>query len=616
MNFCDGAVGKLGRRCERQGFTVDCRPSGSPAAIVPVPRPSRPRARLAPGLLALALALLAPVAGAVAVLVPPAVPTSPSAAAACAPASAATATLQAVLAPPEGGWNGRPVAVVVANVLVGEVRIAHGGAMVCGSQWDSRTLDSRFRAGVGTVLTPAAGDLQPIQVSFPATVTPWLPPVVRHGEPTTVQRGDTARFVLRVATTAVIAAMAISALLSFVGLREPVFLAYGLNVLVLALWLSMLSGFWGYPRPWLPLGPLSASLPVALPLALFAGTSRLVLRQGGVHRLLPALDGWLRRLVWPLLLAAALVLLLPPSLLPVASVVVELVFMLLCLLLAASLAGAIASGRPRAAYALLTILPFLAIGLAQTLAPDPVRAWKVELLMLACAWFVLSSSLVLTIRLLTLRRQRDQLQVLARTDELTGLHNRRAILAELDAEVGRARLEAGALAVGFLDIDHFKAVNARLGHAGGDRVLAAVARVVRQSLRRSDRIGRLGGEEFLVILPGADPAASIDLLARICRRIRQQAASGEGFRVTASAGVSWLGGAGDRAADLLARADQAMFDAKRAGRDRVASRPPPAADSTDPAVCPDTGQPERTDAGASAVQDGSHRARGPTGHAR
>ncbi|MBX3724709.1 MAG: diguanylate cyclase [Xanthomonadales bacterium] len=568
------------------------------------------------GLVALVLAMLASALPAETVLLPAIQPALPSTGVSCVGPEAAFVPVQAMLHAPAGGWPGKPVAVVVANVLAGEVRIEHGGTLVCGNQWDSRSLDSRFRAGVGAVLTPVPGSTDPIELSFPETATPWLPPVVRHGDPATVQRGDTGRFVTRIATTAVITAMALSALLSFVGLREPVFLAYGFNVLVLATWLSMLSGLWGYPRPWLPLGSLASSLPIALPLVLFGGTSRLVLRQGGMHRMLPWLDDGLRRLSWLLGGAAILVLVLPLSWLPVASVTVELVFTALCLLLATCLSAAIAMGRTRAAYALVTILPFLAIALAQVLAPAPVRAWKVELLMLACAWFVLSSSLVLTVRLLTLRRQRDQLQVLARTDELTGLANRRAILAELETGVQRARADGGPLAVAFIDIDHFKTINARLGHAGGDRVLVSVARLMRQSLRRSDRIGRLGGEEFLIILPGAEPAASVDLLHRLCRRIRQQGAGGEGPRVTASAGLTWLGARDDDAARLLARADQAMFDAKRAGRDRVEVRPPPHADSTAPGVCPDTGPPTGQGRVAPVGQAGVRHQGGSTGHGR
>lgn len=584
----------------------------------PVPKaanPLRSRSTLR-ALAALLLAMLSAALAAQTVLVPAVQPAQPNPGPACPGQGAARAPVQATLPAPGGGWSGRPVAVVVANVLAGDVGIAHGGVRICGSQWDSRSLDSRFRAGVGAVLTPAEGSRDPIELSFPDTVTPWLPPVVRHGDPATVQRGDTGRFVTRIATTAVITAMALSALLSFLGLREPVFLAYGFNVIVLAVWLSMLSGLWGYPRPWLPLGPFAASLAVALPLALFGGTSRLVLRHGGVHRLLPWLDVGLRRLGWLLGGAAILVLAMPSRWLPFASMGVELLFMALCLLLATCLIAAMAMGRTRAGYALLTILPFIAIALAQLLAPAPVRAWKIELLMLACAWFVLSSSLALTVRLLTLRRQRDQLQVLARTDELTGLANRRAILAELDIEVQRAFADGEPLAVGFVDIDHFKAVNARLGHAGGDRVLVAVARLMRQSLRRSDRIGRLGGEEFLIVLPGAGPAAGTELLQRLCRRIRQHGASGEGLRVTASAGLSWLGGPDDDASRLLARADQAMFDAKRSGRDRVAVRAPPAADSTAPGVCPDTGAPTGQGRVASAAQAGDRNQGGSTGHGR
>jgi diguanylate cyclase (GGDEF)-like protein len=153
-----------------------------------------------------------------------------------------------------------------------------------------------------------------------------------------------------------------------------------------------------------------------------------------------------------------------------------------------------------------------------------------------------------------------QLEHLARTDPLTGLPNRRFWEQHLPGELARAGRETAPLCVAMLDLDHFKAYNDRRGHQAGDRLLADAAVAWRGALRPYDVLARYGGEEFSLILPGCDLEAGVALV----ERLRAFTPHSE----TASAGIAeWDG---DEPADsLVGRADAALYQAKRAGRDRV-----------------------------------------------
>jgi len=159
----------------------------------------------------------------------------------------------------------------------------------------------------------------------------------------------------------------------------------------------------------------------------------------------------------------------------------------------------------------------------------------------------------------------------ARVDSLTDVLNRRAGAQDAAAELARARRYGRQYAVALVDIDHFKDVNDRHGHAAGDRALRALARAARDALRESDRIVRWGGEEFLLVFPETTAADA----ARICERIRETVAvlahdSGTGrFRITVSCGVAEANPADEMLESLLARADAALYAAKHAGRNCV-----------------------------------------------
>ena len=161
----------------------------------------------------------------------------------------------------------------------------------------------------------------------------------------------------------------------------------------------------------------------------------------------------------------------------------------------------------------------------------------------------------------------------ALADGLTGLANRRRTDSALDEEIVRASRLGSELTLVLLDIDHFKEVNDRHGHAAGDAVLKELALVLVHSLREIDTAGRWGGEEFALILPGTDTGGGAQLSERIrqtLERRRIPIEGGDPVSITASFGVASFLYAGSRE-KLLAAADEALYRAKRAGRNRVES---------------------------------------------
>jgi diguanylate cyclase (GGDEF)-like protein len=178
---------------------------------------------------------------------------------------------------------------------------------------------------------------------------------------------------------------------------------------------------------------------------------------------------------------------------------------------------------------------------------------------------------LLTYILLTNLRHRRDLQQLANVDSLTGLANRRCTATLARDALARANAAYEPLTVALIDLDHFKAINDRCGHAAGDAVLKEFAARAGQCLRSADILGRWGGEEFLLILPGA----TLDTAVVSLERLRQLAldiplpSSGDGLRVSLSAGLA-INGAGVNSLDeLIARADAALYVAKADGRNLV-----------------------------------------------
>ena len=175
-----------------------------------------------------------------------------------------------------------------------------------------------------------------------------------------------------------------------------------------------------------------------------------------------------------------------------------------------------------------------------------------------------------------LRQKLDSSMEMAVTDALTGLHNRRYMTSQLQALVGRAAQGGAQVAALVLDIDHFKSVNDSFGHDAGDEVLVEFAVRLATNVRAVDLPCRMGGEEFVVVMPGA----SLEDAGRVAERIRRDVASApfrvmggkEQITITISIGVSATTGDGDTPEGLLKRADEGVYEAKAAGRNKVIAK--------------------------------------------
>lgn len=180
------------------------------------------------------------------------------------------------------------------------------------------------------------------------------------------------------------------------------------------------------------------------------------------------------------------------------------------------------------------------------------------------------------------RQLRQRLDELAHTDELTGLPNRRHLMQEAQLEVERARRYDLPLCLAVLDLDHFKQINDKFGHAVGDDVLRQFAQLCKRLLRQTDVMGRIGGEEFVLLLPHTRLAVASQILERLRHDFRQlewpQLANKH--QPTVSVGLTTLTSSDSSLAELMRRADEALYAAKAAGRDQVQTRERPGTSAT------------------------------------
>ena len=164
----------------------------------------------------------------------------------------------------------------------------------------------------------------------------------------------------------------------------------------------------------------------------------------------------------------------------------------------------------------------------------------------------------------------DELELLARTDPLTGALNRLALDENLTREIARARRGKRPLSLLIFDLDHFKELNDRLGHQAGDAALRQVTTASQQQLRATDLLARYGGEEFVVVLPDTDKTHAIETAQRLRKRVGAlDIDRGDGVNLTASYGVSTYPEDGEDQDSLVGRADATMYSAKQSGRNCV-----------------------------------------------
>ncbi len=166
--------------------------------------------------------------------------------------------------------------------------------------------------------------------------------------------------------------------------------------------------------------------------------------------------------------------------------------------------------------------------------------------------------------------QSRRLESLVYQDALTGLNNRRFMLVQLSALISGARRHGRPVSVVMIDLDHFKALNDTYGHEAGDHALVAVSRAIKGRLRAEDYVGRMGGEEFLALLPDTGPAdaAAVAESLRLCAS-EAEIVTADGDRVTVTASAGWATWEGESPEGLIRRADRALYAAKAAGRDLV-----------------------------------------------
>jgi diguanylate cyclase len=220
------------------------------------------------------------------------------------------------------------------------------------------------------------------------------------------------------------------------------------------------------------------------------------------------------------------------------------------------------------ALALLTTfvlisLPYVVWGADAAHRNFTIQLHCVSAVLIAALYFFASHQHRLQLAQLTA----DELTRLASTDELTGLANRRRVTETLEAELRRFDRYGHEFSIVLIDVDHFKAVNDRLGHGAGDRALIGLAGRGLQLLRSVDTLGRWGGEEFVAVLPETSFDETVRKAASLCEQVAATPLI-NGCTITVSCGVTTVS-AGDSVESLLQRADEALYAAKRGGRNRA-----------------------------------------------
>ena len=225
---------------------------------------------------------------------------------------------------------------------------------------------------------------------------------------------------------------------------------------------------------------------------------------------------------------------------------------------------------------LLPISDHQVLFIAEQVLTDPALSGVIEKLNRQVKLFRIESEKA---KKIAIKKQIDfegvmaQMQEVSSIDPLTFLPNRREILRQLQYEVIRAQRYNNILSISILDLDHFKLINDTYGHVTGDRVLREIAILLRDGVRQPDVVGRYGGEEFLILLPNTALEAASKQAARLCKQARELSIQldNRSIQITLSIGVVQYKNGIDTWQTLLTRADTAMYDAKRRGRDQWAS---------------------------------------------
>lgn len=302
-----------------------------------------------------------------------------------------------------------------------------------------------------------------------------------------------------------------------------------------------------------------------------------------LRRIMPRLANLLAATRWPYVLALVLLLLPIPlavkdTLLPS---LVNLMFLIGSVIAIGTVGYAALRGNRSSVFFLVAWMPqvlFTGFRVLQIMLGYTQPAWLEYGFPFTTAFSSIVVVLGLADATLHARRERDHAQGLADSDGLTGVLNHRALITLLAKEFAEARAHSLPLALLFLDLDHFKAINDRHGHMAGDVCLKAIAEAIAVEVHDGQHFGRYGGEEFLIILPGSRHAEALAIGERLRRRVESLRidADDQTLRLTASIGVANMLESHDSPERLLERADAALYGAKAAGRNRVIIHQAPA----------------------------------------
>lgn len=448
------------------------------------------------------------------------------------------------------------------------VRLAPGAAPLTQTLFD-RDLDPQYSRHA--LVFPLHGE-GPVEIRVEGTRYPLQVAVVSRGRHIA---NDLVQVRILQLAVGVLVGVSLAVLLFWAMLRERVYLLYSTSMALQMLFLLCSYGeayaipvlrslaVFGAPGIWF-LATVSTMVSVLLLLD-YADLRRRVPRLGRLMR-------WLG-IYLPAMLLLLLVSPWPASKewFPNAG---NLLFLLTNLLAIVALVLAWRGGGRHAGFILIAWVPLVffsaarAVQLSLGIAIEP---WLQYGLPLVLAFAAVVLALGLADRMLTFRQERDTAQHHAERDWLTGVMNRGGIEHRLDWAILNTRREQLPLSLLFLDLDDFKQVNDRHGHAVGDNCLRAVVRAISAELQYGDQLGRLGGEEFVLGLPGADRTRAMAMAEHLRKQIETQCRDVEGVEValTVSIGVAECN-AIDTVTSLIKRADKAMYIAKHGGRNRVA----------------------------------------------
>jgi diguanylate cyclase (GGDEF)-like protein len=437
---------------------------------------------------------------------------------------------------------------------------------------------------------PEFGGLQDAVFIAPEGLTPDTPLYARvdlanHARPELGASISTLQATLNVASehTRMIAlvfgallAMALTALLMWFVLSDKLLLVYGTLFSLQAVYIAYLSGQ-GFDWPLLSYATYLASFAWNVPVSLSGAAASLFIREiADLRHYSPRAYRVLGWFAVAFVLSAASNLARLVGLGAQVAVVGNLLFIasgvfVLTVALLAWRRGSRAAGWFLIAWTLLesfTIGTAVYMLFATTDEAERLLYYGLPLSMATAAVLV---ALGVADRLREQRHALSEAERRAMIDPLTGALNRRSLIERLETLCMRAQSRKHPIALLFIDVDHFKSINDSYGHAAGDACLAALIPAIQAELRQSDVIGRYGGEEFVVILSSADLAAAHPIAERICKRVSDLRVEGFGkpIRLTCSIGVAASDPLGVWGEALIAKADAAVYEAKRCGRNCV-----------------------------------------------